>query len=258
MKKLLSLILRSFASLEKYQRYTLYTWLLVMLLLPLLSAKFDEQTLRQGLTLAILLQVAFVVQVLYRSWGWRGMLRTCLEVIFLVWAVMAIIIRSGLPYGNLFYTALQKPQLLGVPVIAPLAWLMMLAPSWAVARVITRRMSGCLMRLVFVLVSALVFTAWMIYFLPFLAYLGILEWNPPGALSGIPWQHFFGIYFLAGLVTFAVSPKHLYGGPLVFLYVLTWLVDAFALLIFHGLALPVIISSILMGIVLCWAMLVSR
>jgi uncharacterized membrane protein len=78
------------------------------------------------------------------------MLRTALEVVLLVWVVQAIVIRSGLPYGTLQYTSLLQPQVMNVPVIIPFTWLMMLPPAWAVARLITRKLSGCLMRPAFV------------------------------------------------------------------------------------------------------------
>jgi hypothetical protein len=258
MKKFLSFLRRSFLSLDRSQRYVLYTWLLVLLFLPLLSAVFSEQILLQGFTLAILLQVVFVVLVLYRSWGWREMFRTSSEVLFLVWAVIAIIIRSGLPYGDLQFTALQKPLLLGVPIIVPVSWLMMLPPAWAISRLITRRFSGCLLRLMFILVSAFAFTAWEIYFQPFLASLGVLQWIPSGGFSGIPGQHFFGILFLSALITFAVSPKHLQGGPLILIYLLVCLADILSLSIIHALLWPIVLSTVLMGVVITSALLLSK
>jgi hypothetical protein len=134
---------------------------------------------------------------------------------------------------------------------------MMLPPAWAVSRIITRQMSGCLLRLGFIGVSALVFTTWAIYFQSLLAYSGIVHWDPTGGFFGIPWQHFFSIYFISGLITFAVAPKHLHGGPLVLIYILTWLIDLISLFFFHEISWTIIFSSILMGVVILLAMLVA-
>src|SRR5512139_3674611 len=111
MRSLISLIRKSITELERPQRYILIAWLLVLLALAPLSKVISEQTLLQALVLSILIQVVFVLHVLYRSWGWWGMLRTTFEVVFLIWVVLAIVIRSGLPYGTLQYSTELKPQL---------------------------------------------------------------------------------------------------------------------------------------------------
>ena len=48
------------------------------------------------------------------------------------------------------------------------------------------------MRLAFIAVSALVFTAWGFYFDPLMVHLGLLEWNPVGGYYGTPWLNLFG------------------------------------------------------------------
>jgi putative membrane protein len=198
------------------------------------------------------------LNVLYRSWGWWGMLRVTAVVLILVWAVQAIIIRSGMPYGNLQYTSSLQPQLLGIPFIIPPTWLMMLPPSWVVARLITRKLSGCLLRPLFVLMSAVAFTGWMVSFDPLLTRLGILLWTPAGDYYGTPaWNYVFWL-FIAALLTFAISPNRVPGAPLLLVYTLSWLVTFISLLLFGGLLVPALVGFVVMGGVLVGAGLNSR
>jgi uncharacterized membrane protein len=258
MTNLIQILRKSISGLERYPAFLLVTWLVVLISLPLLNVVFGVQTLLQGLALAVLLQVAFVLNVLYRAWGWWSMLRTATGVVLLVWATQAIVIRSGLPYGGMQYTSLLQPQVMSVPVIIPFTWLMMLPPAWAVAKLITRKLSGCLIRPAFVLVSALAFTAWDFYLDPLMVHMGLVEWNPVGGFYGTPWLNFIGWLILAAILTFAISPKRLPGGLLVLVYILTWLAEFISLLVFWGLPVPALIGFCLMGGMLLWAMIVNR
>ncbi len=258
MSNFIQLLRKSTSELTRYPGFLLIAWVVVTLSLPWLNLIIGRQAVLQALALAILLQVAFVLNVLYRAWGWWAMLRAVAGVLLLVWAIQAIIIRSGLPYGTLSYTASLQPQLLGIPFIIPLTWLMMLPPAWMVARLATRQLSGCLARLLFLLVSGISFTSWMVSFDPLLARLGILVWTPPGNFFGIPWQHFLFWLFICGLVTFAVSPKRLPGSALLLMYVLAWLMTFIIILIFGGFFLPAIIGFAGMGLMLLWAGLMNR
>jgi uncharacterized membrane protein len=258
MTNLIQILRKSISGLEHYPAFLLIAWLVVMLSLPILNVVFGAQILLQGLALAVLLQVAFVLNVLYRAWGWWSMLRTATGVVLLVWVVQAIVIRSGLPYGNLQYTSLLQPQVMSVPVLIPLIWLMMMPPAWAVARLITHKLSGCLMRPAFILVSVLAFTAWDFYLDPLLVHLGLMQWDPIGVFYGTPWLNFIGWLILSAIITFAISPKRLPGGLLVLVYVLTWLVEFVSLLVFWGLPVPALIGFCLKGGILFWAMIVNR
>ncbi len=247
MTNFILLLRKSFSELTRYPGFMLIAWVVVTLALPFLNILFGAQTFLQGLTLAVLLQAAFVLNVLYRSWGWWSTLRLLAAVLLLVWAVQAIIIRSGLPYGNLSYTPLLQPQLLGIPFIIPIVWLNMLPPAWVVARLITRKLSGCLLRILFVLVGGAAFTVWMIYFDPLLASIGILRWTPTGEFFGIPAVQYIFWMFIAALLTFAISPKRLPGGSLLLVYTLAWLAEFIITIIIGGLLLPAIIGFVLMG-----------
>jgi uncharacterized membrane protein len=257
MTEFVSLLRKSIFGLDRYQAILLVAWIVVIMSLPLLWVIFGQQSLLQGLALAVLLQVAFVLNVLYQAWGWWSMLRASIGVVLLAWAVQAIVIRSGLPYGDLHYTILLQPQVLGVPVLVPLTWLMMLPPAWAVAKLISRKLNGCLMHLAFIALSALVFTAWGFYINPLMVHWDLIEWNPVGGYFGTPWLNFFGWLLVSGVITFGISPKRLPGGLLVVVYGLTWLVEFISLLLFWGLPIPALIGFFLMGGMLLWAGIVN-
>jgi putative membrane protein len=258
MTNFIQLMRKSISGLGRYPAILLAAWLVVTLSLPLLNVVFGQQTLLQGLELAVLLQVAFVLNMLYRAWGWWSMLRAAMGVVLLAWAVQAIVIRSGLPYGDLRYTALLQPQVMNVPVLIPLTWLMMLPPAWAVAKLITRKLSGCLMRPAFVLVSAIAFTAWGFILDPLMVHLDLLQWNPVGGFYGTPWLNYIGWLLVSAVITFGISPKRLPGGSLVLVYGITCVVGFVAVLIFWGLPVPALVGFCLMGGLLLWAAIITR
>lgn len=258
MTNFFSLLRKSISGLDRFPAFLLALWVAVMLSLPLLRLIFSIHWVVQGLILAVLLQAVFVLHVLYKSWGWWSMLRMAIAMFLLVWAIYAIVIRSGLPYGNLQYTQALQPQVLGVPVVIPLTWLMMLPPAWAVARLITRGLSGCLMRFSFVLISAIAFTAWGFYFDPLMVHLGVSSWAPAGGYYGVPWLNFVGWLFISGLITFAISPTRVPGGLLVLVYALAWLVEFILLFLLGGMMWAALIGFALMGALLLSAAIISR
>jgi uncharacterized membrane protein len=247
MTRFISLLRKSILDLERYPRFLLFTWLGVMLSLPLLRVFFGQQTMLQGLALAVLLQVGFILNVLYRAWGWWSMLRTCVGVVLLAWVIQAIVVRSGLPYGNMHYSASLQPQILEVPLLIPLAWLMMLPPTWAVAKLITHKIRGCLMRIAFIAVSALVFTAWCFYFDPLMVKLDLMTWIPVGGFYGTPWLNYLGCLLVSGVITFGVAPNRIPGGALILGYILSWIIGFLLLVLFWALPVPALVGFCLMG-----------
>jgi uncharacterized membrane protein len=135
---------------------------------------------------------------------------------------------------------------------------MMLPPAWAVAKLITRKMGGCLLRFVFVLVSGFAFTAWCFYFDPLMVHLGVLDWNPAGAFFGTPCLNYLGLVLVSAVITFGISPKRLPGGLLISVYSLTWLVEFISLFVFWDLPVPAMVGFVLMGGILLFAGIASR
>lgn len=105
--------------------------------------------------------------------------------------------KHGLIFGAYTYTDLLGPKALGqVPLIIPIAWFMMLYPSWAVAGLLTQ---SPLMRAA---LAAGAMTAWDLSLDPRMVADGAWVWHEPGALNyfGIPLSNFAGWFLTAGLI----------------------------------------------------------
>jgi uncharacterized membrane protein len=119
-------------------------------------------------------------------------------------AFEAVGLATGFPYGGYRYGDALGPTLLGVPLLVPLAWLMMAWPSWVVAARLTRR---CPAR---VAVAALVFAGWDVVLDPQMVQAGYWTWaHPAPGLPGIdtvPLTNLAG-WLMAGLVLMALLDR---------------------------------------------------
>ncbi|MDQ3248518.1 MAG: carotenoid biosynthesis protein, partial [Chloroflexota bacterium] len=163
-------------------------WDVVMISIPIVRWVLGDQILHWGVLVGVILQVMAVLAILSGAWGAKRTLAMTSIVLPAAWLVERIGSSTGLPFGAYHYTALLQPQLGQVPLIIPLAWLMMLPPAWAVAAVITRARS----RFWFILTSALAFTAWDFFLDPQMVGWGYWVWEQRGGYFGIPWTNFAG------------------------------------------------------------------
>jgi len=115
------------------------------------------------------------------------------------WIFEEIGVVTGLVYGSYHYTATLGPWLGSVPVLIPLAWFMLVYPSYVVANLIvdgwpvgTPGGRGHLVRLA--LVGALVMTAWDLVVDPILSgpTVGAWVWERGGPYYGVPVQNYLG------------------------------------------------------------------
>ncbi len=118
-------------------------------------------------------------------------------------------VRTGLIYGAYHYSDMLGTKLGHVPVIIPLAWFMMIYPSWMVARAIlcdvdARSWPGLT---AVSLVAALAITGWDMVMDPGMAATHNWVWEQGGEYFGVPLRNYFGwilttfiIYWLAGLL----------------------------------------------------------
>jgi len=102
-------------------------------------------------------------------------------------------VRTGWIFGPYHYTDKLGWQFFGlVPVLIPLAWFMMMYPTWLIAR----RWLGMLMAApphwLVAAVGGLIMTAWDVLMDPIMVYLGHWVWLRPGAYFGIPFHNFVG------------------------------------------------------------------
>jgi len=108
---------------------------------------------------------------------------------------------TDIPFGAYAYTEALQPQVLGVPLIVPMAWCMMAYPCLLLARSVTRRFAAPL--------AAAGLTAWDFFLDPQMVGEGYWVWEDPvPAMPGIP-----GI------------PLQNYAGWLVATLVLMWVLD---------------------------------
>lgn len=118
---------------------------------------------------------------------------------------------TGFPYGTYTYSDALGPTLLGVPFLVPLAWLMMVWPSWLLA---ARLVPGH--RVGRVVVAAAAFAAWDVVLDPQLVQAGYWTWaHPSPGLPGIdtvPLTNLAG-WLLAGLVLMTVVDLLAAGAP---------------------------------------------
>ena len=122
-------------------------------------------------------------------------------------AFEAVGLATGFPYGSYTYSDALGPTLLGVPLLVPLAWLMMAWPSRVVADRLTGRVRPGWRRPARVAVAAGVFAGWDVVLDPQMVQAGYWTWaHPAPGLPGIgtvPLTNLAG-WLLAGAVLMAL------------------------------------------------------
>jgi uncharacterized membrane protein len=228
----------------------LVVWVAALLAMPVMPWAAGHPGLIAGVVLGVLLQASLVIFFMTQDAGVRRATLIGITVTVAAWASEVLGWKTGIPFGAYHYTESLQPQMLGIPLLIPLAWLMMLPPSWAVAQRLTGRHSGP----AFVAVSALAFTAWDLFLDPQMVHWGLWVWDAPGAYFGIPLVNFAGWLLVSALITVLVRPPALPDRPLVAIYALTWLIEAVGQVMFWQLHGPAVWGFVGMGVfvVLAW------
>lgn len=223
-------------------------WALGMIAVPVASLA-GRRGRASSISVAVVLQVALVVAVLFRSWGTRASLLAVVAVPAIGWLAEFIGSRTGVPFGRYEYTDLLQPQLHRVPVLIPLAWLMMMPPSWATAQLLLPEGPWWMQAVV----AGYAFMAWDVYLDPQLTRWKFWEWDQPGRYEGIPLVNFAGWFLVAtlisGLVLGAVAPLSLPVMPLVLIYLVTWILQFGGHLVFWRWPVSAAAGLLAMGLV---------
>lgn len=227
-------------------------WVLTMIALPIVNWLVGPAALQRGIMVGVLVQVTTVVTILGRAWGWRRALLTSSLVVVVAWAAEAVGSATGVPFGHYQYTEVLQPQLAQVPLLIPLAWLMMLPPAWAVASLIVGDPQRH--RVAFVAASALAFTAWDLFLDPQMVLWRFWTWQQAGAYFGIPWINFLGWFLVSALATTLARPSNLPVGTLVAVYGITWALQFVGQLLFWDLPGPALVGFLAMGSMLAWGL----
>ena len=218
-------------------------WVLTMISIPIMRWVIGDSVLHWGVIASVLLQAAAVLAVAQAGWGTRETLHVLALVLPLAWLVERVGSTTGIPFGAYHYTEALAPLLGGVPLIIPVAWLMMLPAAWGVAAAITGAQSGWR----FVAVSAAAFTAWDFFLDPQMVHWGYWVWHEPGGYFGIPWVNFSGWFLASALITWLVRPKPLPQGPLIAIYTITWLLQSVGQALFWNMPGPALVGFFTMG-----------
>jgi lycopene beta-cyclase len=238
----------------------LILWVLTMLSLPLLGWILGEGYLLRGMSVGVLMQSAVVLVILYNAWGLRRTLGTFAIVAGLSYLAELLGSSTGIPFGKYHYTDILQPQIAGVPLLIPLAWMMMLPPAWAIAKIIFPHpdsrfpIPDFLFTILYSLLSALAFTAWDLFLDPQMVGWDFWRWEVHGQYFGIPLSNYLGWFIVSAILTAAANPKNLPVGPLALVYVLTWLLQTLGQGIFWSQPGPAVAGFIGSGIfvLLAW------
>lgn len=226
-------------------------WALAMISVPILRWLVHDPPIPTVMIVAVLLQVSTALAALIRGYPARRVLLMCAVVLPLAWLVEFIGLTTGFPFGSYQYSDRLQPYIGGVPLLIPLAWLMMLPSAWAVAALLTRRVVTPLRRSAFIGVSALAMTAWDLFLDPQMMSWGFWTWAEPGAYFGVPLTNFAGWLLASALITTAAHPPIAgllrVSGPLLLIYGVTWLLESVGLAVFWGLPGPALSGFCGMG-----------
>ena len=113
------------------------------------------------------------------------------------WTLEEIGVRTGLIYGPYHYSDMLGAKLGEVPLLIPLAWFMMIYPSYVLANLIvdhhpTSRRGNVGHVLALSLLSAVVMTAWDLPMDPQMSGAGNWIWERGGAFFGVPLHNYAG------------------------------------------------------------------
>jgi putative membrane protein len=163
----------------------------------------------------------------------------------------AVGVATGLPFGHYAYTGTLGPELLGVPVVVPLAWVMMAWPALVVARTLVARGPAV------AAVGAVALTAWDVFLDPQMVAAGHWTWfdTAPGLplIPGIPLTNYIG-WLLVSMVIMAILDRTLPrepfpSAPAAALYLWVYFSSVMGHAVFFDLPGSAITGAVIMGAV---------
>lgn len=230
---------------------SLVLWIVILIATPIAMWLGGEGLFPLMASLGVLAQCSATLFSMYQGWAFRKVAGVALIVLVLAWMIEWLGVMTGFPFGDYHYTEILRPKLGNVPWLIPIAWLMMLVPSWAVGQAalggIRERLKG-LYWVTLAVISGAAFTAWDLYLDPQMTERGLWSWEHPGGYFGIPWVNFGGWWLSAALITLILRPANLPQRPLIVIYTLTWAFQAVGLGIFWGQPGPALAGFLAMGV----------
>jgi uncharacterized membrane protein len=192
---------------------TTVSWVLLgALVLTQISYPLTHGTARAGVTVTtVVLGYLLSVSHAFLTRGVRAGLTLIGVATLGGFAVEAIGVATGFPFGTYDYSGQLGPKLLGVPLIIPLAWTWMAWPAWLAALRLTGSTPGR------IAAAALGLAAWDLFLDPQMVSEGYWTWRHPTpalpGLGGIPVSNYLGwaafaVLLVAVLRTATATPGH--------------------------------------------------
>jgi len=199
---------------------TIATWLLFAATMYLILAGPLGQWVHLPMLGDIGFTLVFVLFALAHCIAYEGHKRA--GVFFAVSAIVSFLmeeigVKTGLIYGAYHYSDMLGARMGHVPIIIPLAWFMMIYPSWMVARALLRGIDTDTLTGVTALatISAFVMTAWDAVMDPGMAHAGNWVWEHGGAYFGVPRKNYLGwllttfiVYWIAAWYWRSANRRH--------------------------------------------------
>ncbi|MEV4637279.1 carotenoid biosynthesis protein [Actinoplanes sp. NPDC049548] len=211
---------------------------------------------RAGLTITTVV-LGYVTSVAH-AWLSRGS-RPALALVATAtlggFAVEAVGVATGFPFGTYDYSGQLGPKVLGVPLIIPLAWTWMAWPAWLAALRLARS------RPARVALAAAGLAAWDLFLDPQMVAEGYWRWHSPTpalpGVPGIPVGNYLGwlgfALLLMSVLAVAAGPSGNRPGdrdaPMMALWLWTYASSVLAHAVFLGLPWSAVWGGILMGAV---------
>ena len=182
---------------------------LVQIAHPLLAGG----ALRAATLLAVVLFALAVLAHSAAGYGRRGPVALLVGAGGLGLLVEAVGVRTGIPFGDYGYTGALRPQLLGVPAVVPLAWLMMTYPCLLLGRRLAPAPSARWLRIA---LGGWTLAAWDLFLDPQMVAAGYWVWRSPDphlpGVPQIPLTNYAG-WLVVSLVIVAVTDRLLPQDP---------------------------------------------
>lgn len=142
--------------------------------------------------------------------GWRRALVFFVLTLVISFTLEHIGVKTGWVFGRYHYTDVLNPKLLGtVPVVIPLAYFMVIYPSYMMANLIVRgqptgKFQGWGLILLTSLLTGLIMTAWDLVMDPVMVHdVKAWVWERGGDYFGVPFHNFAGWTFTTFVVSMA-------------------------------------------------------
>ncbi|MEH1126647.1 carotenoid biosynthesis protein [Micromonospora sp. CPCC 206061] len=198
--------------------------LLAALVLAQIGYPLTSGDARARLTVAVVV-LGFVLSVAH-AWATRGP-RTAAWLVAATagggFAVEALGVATGFPFGAYAYSGDLGPKLAGVPLVIPLAWTWMAWPAWLSALRVARRTVSR------VALGAVGLAAWDLFLDPQMVAEGYWTWSDPHpalpGVSGVPIGNYLGWLAVALLMMVALraaAPEKANDAPAHVLYLWTY------------------------------------